>query len=160
MKKTLDDTTLECAIIDTGIGISLEKQKQLFDSFTQADASTTRQYGGTGLGLAIVKQLCELMGGEVSVNSSPNEGSTFTFSVSITSVIDQAFDLDCQHIQAKRILIVDNSEMNATIIEKQLMLWGADVSAVCDYEEVETYISNHQQTPPDVAIIDTSFWSL
>ncbi|NWL14960.1 response regulator [Pseudoalteromonas sp. Scap03] len=157
IEKTLDDTTLECAIIDTGIGISLEKQKQLFDSFTQADASTTRQYGGTGLGLAIVKQLCELMGGEVSVNSSPNEGSTFTFSVSITSVIDQAFDLDCQHIQAKRILIVDNSEMNATIIEKQLMLWGADVSAVCDYEEVETYISNHQQTPPDVAIIDTSF---
>jgi CheY-like chemotaxis protein/anti-sigma regulatory factor (Ser/Thr protein kinase) len=157
IEKTLDNTTLECAIIDTGIGISLDKQKQLFDSFTQADASTTRQYGGTGLGLAIVKQLCELMGGEVSVNSLPNEGSTFAFSVNITSVIDQAFDLDCQHIQAKRILIVDNSEMNATITEKQLMLWGADVSAVCDYEEVEAYISNHQQTPPDVAIIDSSF---
>ncbi|MFP3457694.1 ATP-binding protein, partial [Psychrobacter sp. SIMBA_152] len=100
IEKTIDNTTLECAIIDTGIGISLEKQKQLFDSFTQADASTTRQYGGTGLGLAIVKQLCELMGGQVCVYSLPNEGSTFTFSVNITSVIDQAFDLDCQHIQA------------------------------------------------------------
>lgn len=155
--ETLDATYLECAIIDTGIGISEEKQKPLFDSFTQADASTTRQYGGTGLGLAIVKQLCELMGGEVNVNSLPGEGSTFSFSVKVTSKLDQAFDLDCQHIQAKRILVVDSSEMNASITEKQLTLWGADVSTVCEYEEIETYITNHEKTPPTVAFIDTHF---
>jgi signal transduction histidine kinase/CheY-like chemotaxis protein len=75
---------LRCDIIDTGIGIANDKLKQLFDSFTQADSSTTREYGGSGLGLSIVKQLCEIMGGDVSVSSNLGEGSQFSFTLKLS----------------------------------------------------------------------------
>ncbi len=74
---------LQCEVRDTGIGIAPEKQTQLFDSFTQADASTTRVYGGTGLGLAICKQLCLLLDGNISLQSQPGEGSTFRFTIPV-----------------------------------------------------------------------------
>jgi signal transduction histidine kinase len=72
---------LAVSVIDSGIGIDAATQARLFNAFVQADGSVTRQYGGTGLGLAICKRLIELMGGQISVTSTPNQGAEFRFEV-------------------------------------------------------------------------------
>ena len=69
---------------DTGIGVKPEQAEQIFDAFTQGDASTTRQYGGTGLGLAISSRYCHMMGGDITVESEPGQGSTFTVYLPVT----------------------------------------------------------------------------
>ena len=82
------EKTLRFSVRDTGVGIPLERQKAIFEKFTQADGSTTRQYGGTGLGLSITCQLAELMGGFVDLVSAPGEGSTFSFEIPLKKCSD------------------------------------------------------------------------
>ena len=154
---TLDATVLECAIADSGIGISAEKQPHLFDSFTQADTSTTRQYGGTGLGLAIVKQLCELMSGEVNVSSTPNKGSTFSFFIKIIPQLVQQHEA-YQAIKNKRIWVIDDCLLNTTIAKKQLTRWGGKVSTICDYLSISDYINSHEDTPPNIVLVDSALF--
>lgn len=132
IKASLDDMNneevkLTCEVIDTGIGIDEAVQGKLFDSFTQADSSTTRRHGGTGLGLAISKKLCELMGGHIELRSEPNKGSVFRFTLLFRKSDAQQQLMPMVDIAGSRILIVDDNETNREILRYQLTRWGAKV---------------------------------
>ena len=145
---------LNCSVVDNGLGIKPEKQATLFDSFTQADASTTRQYGGTGLGLAIVKQLCTLMGGDVNVVSSYGEGSTFNFSIKVKFDYQKQLHEPSHLIDKKRILIADNCKLSSSITKKQLQLWGAKVEVIGNMPSLINRAAHSQEPPCDAVFID------
>lgn len=125
------------SIIDTGIGIPLDKQDYIFSKFTQADTSTTRNFGGTGLGLAISKQLSELMGGEIGVISKEGEGSVFWFTLNLSIDVLQPLSEtpDKAELRNARVLIVDDNAVNRSIIFETLNSWGVDVHSVDSGEE-------------------------
>ncbi|MFI5154964.1 MAG: response regulator, partial [Chitinophagales bacterium] len=103
-------------VTDTGIGIAHEKLQKIFESFTQADTSTTRKYGGTGLGLTISKSLAELMGGQLSVISSPGQGSRFTLKLTLEVANEQPEILLPEKPLLKKVLIVDDNETNRRLL--------------------------------------------
>jgi PAS domain S-box-containing protein len=105
---------------DTGIGIPREKMQKIFESFTQADSSTTRKYGGTGLGLAISKNLAELMGGHLTVESEPGKGSTFSLYLPIEIANDHPEVLLVSRPFLKKVLVVDDNVTNLTLMQEIL----------------------------------------
>jgi CheY-like chemotaxis protein len=120
-EQTDKDVLLYCAVRDTGIGLTEEQVGRLFQSFAQADTSTTRKFGGTGLGLVISKKLAELMGGEVGVNSEPGTGSTFWFTARLGKGVGQQRKLALSgDLQGKRVLVVDDNE-NARLVLGDLL---------------------------------------
>ncbi|SFC15862.1 response regulator [Pseudoalteromonas denitrificans] len=118
----------ECSVSDTGIGIPPHKHNNLFDTFTQVDASTTRKYGGTGLGLAICKKLCELMHGSVSITSEEGQGSCFKFTVILDKSEKSQKVIPSINIEKLHLLIVDDNKTNREVLRGQLEHWGASVS--------------------------------
>ncbi|MEM8488747.1 MAG: ATP-binding protein [Bacteroidota bacterium] len=106
---------IQCAVQDSGIGISKEKQKAIFSSFTQADSSTTRRFGGTGLGLAISRRLAELMGGSIAVESVEGEGATFTFDI-VCAALEPAAEANFKAEQ--RVAIVEGNRISQKIFLK------------------------------------------
>ncbi|WP_057832093.1 response regulator [Colwellia sp. TT2012] len=119
--------TLHCSISDTGIGIPPDKLANVFQSFTQVDASTTRKYGGTGLGLAICKQLCQLMQGDIKVSSILGQGSNFSFTVNLAKSKQARIVLPDVDINNVPMLIVDDNATNRFVLKAQLEHWGAIV---------------------------------
>ncbi len=120
---------VEFSVSDTGIGMTQSQIDRLFLAFEQADASTTRKYGGTGLGLAIAKQLIELMGGQVSVESEPGEGSTFRFTARLGkgSVLPRRRLLESD-LRGRRVLIIDDNPHARAVLADML----ANMSLVAD----------------------------
>ena len=121
-----DTEVVRFVVTDTGIGIPVDQQQRLFESFTQADASTTRTFGGTGLGLAICRQLTERMGGEIGVESEVGKGSSFWF----TCPLEKAEQVPAVPGKGKaalrglRVLLVDDNETNRVILEQNLKAWA------------------------------------
>jgi len=121
------DRLLHFTISDTGIGIPAEKQKSIFNPFTQADSSTTRKYGGTGLGLSISVRLVRLMAGNMWIESEPGRGTKFHFTLplvpaaeAVTTAPGDRFDL----LRGVKVLIVDDNATNRRILELMLKKWG------------------------------------
>ncbi|HSV36781.1 MAG TPA: DAHL domain-containing protein [Ramlibacter sp.] len=143
-ERTERDVVLQFRVRDTGIGLTAEQMGRLFQSFSQADASTTRKFGGTGLGLAISKQLAELMGGTVGVESEPGQGSVFWFSARLG--IGQARkrelppsadlrDSRLAAIRGRRVLLVEDNDINQQVA-RELLVDGGLVVDVADNGEV------------------------
>jgi PAS domain S-box-containing protein len=125
LSETDQQAVVRFSIKDTGIGIPEEKQKLLFQKFTQADASTTRQYGGTGLGLAISKQLAEMMDGEIGVSSEEGRGSEFWFTARFGRSPSPEPDLSpLGEVRGAHVLVVDDSATNREVLMAQLRAWG------------------------------------
>jgi signal transduction histidine kinase/CheY-like chemotaxis protein/ligand-binding sensor domain-containing protein len=143
------------AVRDTGIGIQAEKHEEIFQVFEQADSSTTRQYGGTGLGLAISARIVELMGGNLSVESTHGQGSTFYFTVHLGSspvVPDAVVLVPAEQLRGLRVLIVDDNATNLRILAAIATRWMMEVHTA-DSGAVALQMLLHSKNAPFQLIV-------
>ena len=141
----------ECNIIDTGIGIPQNKHHKLFSSFSQVDASTTRQYGGTGLGLAIVEQLCQLMDGSVSFKSKAGEGSCFSVCLPLQKSNNSAVLAPPQPAKKPKLLLIDEDKTHERLVVDQLTQWGFEIITLHSHMSLADI---SQQQSIDIVLID------
>ena len=157
--------SIRCRVSDTGIGIPHDKQSLLFKEFSQADASTTRQFGGTGLGLAISRRLIELMGGRLDFSSEPGVGSRFWFTLPL--VKHRESEVDTVKVEsipllaesgaaaqaAARVLVAEDNVVNQRLVKRMLEKMGHTVDIAVDgYQAVTLAMANRY----DVVLMDCS----
>jgi CheY-like chemotaxis protein len=154
--ETVRHATIEIAVRDTGIGIPPARHAAVFESFTQADGSTTRRHGGTGLGLTICRQLVEMMGGTIALESAPGVGSTFRIELTLEK---QATAADEPVLPASlagvRVLVVDDNATNRLILRQQLRSWGCRPEEAASGPEAIAALRAAQTTDPfGLALLD------
>lgn len=158
--ETSTTATVSFSVDDTGIGISQEAQKKLFQPFSQVDASTTRKYGGTGLGLAICKQLVDLMGGTIEIKSQVGQGSKFEFVIpfekQLHPVVNQSAQFLTVSLNGMKLLVVDDNATNRKIIRHQVFAWGMHVDEAEGATAALKALQNaaSQGNPYDIVILD------
>ena len=157
-KQTDTMARLRLAVEDTGMGIPEDKLENVFEKFTQADASTTREYGGTGLGLSICKQLVEMMGGTIEATSHSGSGSTFSFTLPLrleTQPTDSP--LPSANLTGVRILIADKSALNKRVLQEQMASWGMRTEGLTSGEDVLKALREAQTSgdPYRIAVLDS-----
>jgi two-component system sensor histidine kinase/response regulator len=152
-------TMLHFTVSDTGIGISPEKLNTIFDSFSQADTSTTREFGGTGLGLTISKRLIEMMGGRIWVESELGAGSHFHFTARFGTSAAQVVEVESgvvpQILQGVKVLIVDDNRTNRRILEGLVTRWGMNPKVASDGEKAMVELAAARQANEPFGLILT-----
>ncbi|WP_434339739.1 ATP-binding protein [Motilimonas cestriensis] len=148
-----DQVNITISVTDTGIGISHEQQRKLFKPFSQANTTIEKNFGGTGLGLSISKQLANLLGGDISVSSTPDQGSTFTLSIPVEIDMDNDTGGLTPYLLGVKCTLVLSDEKEKGILAKQLQRWKAEVT-VQDTTATLYTLSNDKL--PDLLIIQNN----
>ena len=152
-----EDRILHFAVRDTGIGIPPEKQKLIFDAFSQADTSTTRKYGGTGLGLTISTRLVEMMGGKMWLESEVGKGTQFHFTVRLGVVDPKTIEIGAiappEILRGVKVLVVDDNRTNRRILEGMLKRWEMKSTSVEGGEEALGELSAARDAGEPYALI-------
>jgi PAS domain S-box-containing protein len=154
VEETVEDLVLRFEVEDTGIGLSPEQIRKLFQSFSQADTSTTRKYGGTGLGLAISKRLAKLMGGEVGVESELGRGSTFFFTARLGRGEEKSRTyVPRPDLRGRRVLVVDDNEAALQSLAEMLRSMTFRVDEAASGEEALVAVSAAERNSDPYAIV-------
>ncbi|HEY4360872.1 MAG TPA: CHASE domain-containing protein [Bryobacteraceae bacterium] len=153
--QTADRAVIHFSVEDTGIGIPEDVQKIIFRKFTQADGSITRRFGGTGLGLAVSTELVNLMGGQLQVRSTVGQGSTFSFSLPLST--SAAAPPAAVIPRGARVLIADPEPLSCEILSKALAEWKIGFQVASSTQDLVRIVASDHE-PFDIALVDHRFW--
>ncbi len=155
-------THLEVSVTDTGVGIDESDVVDLFEAFTQADASTTRRYGGTGLGLAISREIVDALGGEIGLRPNPGGGTVFWFTAELDAPLGTGIDPDDEYgrswLSGRHVLVVDDNPNNRLILTELLARWRMRSSSAADADAAELAVAQARASgdPFEAVLLDLS----